>query len=1059
MSDFVPSADVKDLGIEYDPTLSVTVKNDIMKAYTALENNEISEDEFAATAQRVLPGFDMDTYNKLVNPTFFGMETGSRDLLGLLNYTIYLADQEEDRQLHENKMRYINTQVPAGDVVKNDGLFADGFSLSDLKLQDDLSRSKLFATRKKKFLDKYPEGAYTLFTLNAYDNEPIELFKKDKNDDTWLFRLPYGRDVGEFGVFSGNVLNARNLFAGLAAIVQGKEAAGFRSFAYLVGGDYAGQQVGATIEQLRGFGEEEFQGEAGVGTLLNYFTNIFSSDIIESLGVGGSQIALNRVMNYFTRKDKSLFGLFGVTKGADDYAAAFERLANDGYDIAPLVHAQLLQWPLLRASFFQAKDFVKFPNQVLTNQSKKLYKSFDEFGYRLADEGGNPNAISFQELVQLNKNLETQIGQLLKPTPNMTEKALNNNQLLQIFKQWDDTALAVEKQLKDSASKMSKIDGVNFNISALKKLVKAAQRSQKISGRGKRYTKAEIEAARKQGIDLPEFKTVKLSTAFNDSKFNTLLSKISQLDDTVIKFKDGRLWTSSTDQLATIRGDLIEFLSHPNNDIRREARTIYNQLRKTIRRPQGAGEEFTTVWNNYNNILDQNDLIRQTVIMKKALATGDLDASSFVARFLSPDLPGNAALLAKMVPEEQLPAVQNALINQLSRDPTKFAKQFDAWLRTDPDGLVALLGNGRVKELQAMKVIADKYNNPLVQKAFQQSMDEFSPTEFIKFIQKEAETDNLGIDKAVSRFISSFKGGMNSAEISQVRGGIIHNILRNSTAKGKSIYDEGGEAAIDPAKFFVELEKLADDSVLSKFFTKEHLDIIKDFDKYTIAISGLGDVGGPIAAGGERMKILESLAKPSALFGVVKTMLSTAVIARLLGNPVTAAKVSSLGPNIYTEKGILILRNILAEGLNDVGVSPAILGDDEDVEKGMILDYAPSQSKQSVINQVIKAEQQSLDGSEMNEQMQVIDELKLPENLRREDTKDLFGTGQGSGGVFSPVPTEVNVSSINPASRLATGFNQNTFAQGQQLFNDPGEITFAAKGGIMNTKKAFQRVI
>jgi hypothetical protein len=1058
MSDFVPSADVKNLGIDYDPSLSVTVKSDMMGLWQQLSDNEISEDEFAATAQRILPGFDMDTYNKLVNPTFFGMETGSRDLLGLLTYTNYLAGQEEKRQLHENKMRYINTQVPEGDIVKNDGLFADGFSFKDIKLQDDLSRSKLFITRKKKFLDKYPEGAYTLFTLNAYDNEPIELFKKDKNDDTWLFRLPYGRDVGEFGVFSGNVLNTRNLFAGLAALFS-KNPTGLGSFSYLVGGDYAGQQVGATIEQLRGFGEEEFQGEAGVGTLLNYFTNIFSSDIIESLGVGGSQIALNRVMNYFTRKDKSLFGLFGVTKSADDYAAAFERLAKDGYDIAPLVHAQLLQWPLLRASFFQARDFVGFPNQVLTNQSKKLYKSFDEFGHRLAAEGGNPNAISFQELVQLNKNLETQIGQLLKPTPNMTEKALNNNQLLQIFKQWDDTALAVEKQLKDSASKMSKIDGVNFNISALKTLVKAAQRSQKISGRGKRYTKAEIEAARKQGIDLPEFKTVKLSTAFKDNGFNNLLNRISRLDNTVIKFKDGRLWTSSTDQLATIRGDLIEFLSHPNNDIRREARIIYNQLKKTIRRPQGAGEEFTTVWNNYNNILDQNDLIRQTVIMKKALATGDLDASSFVARFLSPDLPGNAALLAKMVPEEQLPAVQNALINQLSRDPTKFAKQFDAWLRTDPDGLVALLGNGRVKELQAMKVIADKYNNPLVQKAFQQSMDEFSPTEFIKFIQKEAETDNLGIDKAVSRFISSFKGGMNSAEISQVRGGIIHNILRNSTAKGKSIYDEGGEAAIDPAKFFVELEKLADDSVLSKFFTKEHLDIIKDFDKYTIAISGLGDVGGPIAAGGERMKILESLTKPSALFGVVKTMLSTAVMARILGNPVTAAKVSSLGPNIYTEKGILILRNILAEGLNDVGVSPAILGDDEDVEKGMILDYAPSQSKQSVINQVIKAEQQSLDGSEMNEQMQVIDEMKFPENLKRKDTKDLFGTGAGSGGVFSPVPTEINVSSINPASRLATGFNQDTFAQGRELFNDPGEITFAAKGGIMNTKKAFQRVI
>ena len=324
MTEFAPSADVKNLGIEYDPTLSVTVKSDMMNLWQQLSDNEISEDEFATTAQRILPGFNMDTYNKFVNPTFFGMETGSRDLLGLLNYTNYLAGQEEKRQLHENKMRYINTQVPAGDIVKNDGLFADGFSFKDIKLQDDLSRSKLFATRKKKFLDKYPDGAYTLFTLSAYGNEPIELFKKDKNDETWLFRLPYGRDVGEFGVFSGNVLNTRNLFAGLAALFS-KNPTGLGSFGYLVGGDYAGQQVGATIEQLRGFGEEEFQGEAGVGTLLNYFTNIFSSDIIESLGVGGSQIALNRVMNYFTRKDKSLFGLFGVTKGADDYAAAFER--------------------------------------------------------------------------------------------------------------------------------------------------------------------------------------------------------------------------------------------------------------------------------------------------------------------------------------------------------------------------------------------------------------------------------------------------------------------------------------------------------------------------------------------------------------------------------------------------------------------------------------------------------------------------------------------------------------------------------------------------------------
>ena len=52
---------------------------------------------------------------------------------------------------------------------------------------------------------------------------------------------------------------------------------------------------------------------------------------------------------------------------------------------------------------------------------------------------------------------------------------------------------------------------------------------------------------------------------------------------------------------------------------------------------------------------------------------------------------------------------------------------------------------------------------------------------------------------------------------------------------------------------------------------------------------------------------------------------------------------------------------------------------------------------------------------------------------------------------------------FNPNSRLATGFNmaapnQTTMERGQQLFSGPGEITFASKGGIMNTKNAFQRV-
>ena len=40
-------------------------------------------------------------------------------------------------------------------------------------------------------------------------------------------------DAGEFGVFTGNVLNTRNLFATIAALAS-KNPTGFKSFSYLV---------------------------------------------------------------------------------------------------------------------------------------------------------------------------------------------------------------------------------------------------------------------------------------------------------------------------------------------------------------------------------------------------------------------------------------------------------------------------------------------------------------------------------------------------------------------------------------------------------------------------------------------------------------------------------------------------------------------------------------------------------------------------------------------------------------------------------------------------------
>ena len=269
----VPSDEATKLGVEYDPYMNVTSRTDGLALFDQLENNSISEDEFLKQIKTILPAFDENVYQQTMNPKFFGFDTGSKDSLAMLDYLNYLGYQQEKVLVHENKMKYLNTQVPIGDTVNNKGLFKEGFSFKDFALQDDMSRSEFFMTRKKKFLKAYPEGAYTLVTLTPYGNEPVELFKKNANDTEWNFRLPYGRDAGEFGVFTGNVLNTRNLFANIGALAS-KNPTGFKSFSYLVGGDYLGQQVGKTIEQYRGFGEGPYAGELDSYTILYYFTNL-----------------------------------------------------------------------------------------------------------------------------------------------------------------------------------------------------------------------------------------------------------------------------------------------------------------------------------------------------------------------------------------------------------------------------------------------------------------------------------------------------------------------------------------------------------------------------------------------------------------------------------------------------------------------------------------------------------------------------------------------------------------------------------------------------------------
>tara|TARA_R110000824_G_scaffold214059_3_gene400330 strand:- start:332 stop:2044 length:1713 start_codon:yes stop_codon:yes gene_type:complete len=564
-----------------------------------------------------------------------------------------------------------------------------------------------------------------------------------------------------------------------------------------------------------------------------------------------------------------------------------------------------------------------------------------------------------------------------------------------------------------------------------------------VTGPPVRYTQKQIDKAAELGIKLKVKPKVKIQGSSGSKELDSLLSKITRLDDTLMRQKGGKNWSEVTDQLLSLRRQALTLTTHPDDQVRAAAREIFDQVKKSSRRANGATEEFGVVWNQYNKLLDEHDLIRQTLAMKKAVSTGDLDAATFANQFLDPRLPDTSSLLMKIIPEKNLPEIRKAFLSNITRDPKKMGQMLDDWLENNPEGLKNLLGTPRIKELQAMKVIADKFDNSIVQRALNESSD-FTPTEFIKFVQRTAEKEGLGSEQAVLKMIEGF-GGINSGEMNQIRSGIINNILRKATDKGaKDIYDAAGEKAIDPAKFFVELEKLTDDKVLSKLFTDEHREVIKNFDLYTQAISSMEDVGGKFAAAEQRSKIMTSITEPSKLIGVTKTILGYTLMSRVLGSPITAAKISSLGKP-GTEKFILGMRNILAEVLADLSVNPALLGPVEDVKKGIMLDWAPSSvtpGKQSIINKVIESETGGYPGSEQD--------LKNMESQRNAAANVVIPDTRSA----SVIPEGSRLNAIDPR-RAAIAFGPTDMLAQPR----PQQTTqFAAQGGIMNAHKQIQRV-
>ena len=110
---------------------------------------------------------------------------------------------EAEQEALTNKTDFISKVV--GSPVENIGLE----NLKDQALAFSLSRYKFFKNRKETFLDYYPEGVYERVPVNFGEDEPeqLEIFKYNKDDETFRLVNPYGRDFAEVGRVAGTVLD------------------------------------------------------------------------------------------------------------------------------------------------------------------------------------------------------------------------------------------------------------------------------------------------------------------------------------------------------------------------------------------------------------------------------------------------------------------------------------------------------------------------------------------------------------------------------------------------------------------------------------------------------------------------------------------------------------------------------------------------------------------------------------------------------------------------------------------------------------------------------------
>ena len=206
--------------------------------------------------------------------------------------------------------------------------------------------------------------------------------------------------------------------------------------------------------------------------------------------------------------------------------------------------------------------------------------------------------------------------------------------------------------------------------------------------------------------------------------------------------------------------------------------------------------------------------------------------------------------------------------------------------------------------------------------------------------------------------------------------------------------------------------------------------------------SVLKDIDNAIIKGG--MEDLEVIARNNVFVSSVGRILGTKVAAATGGPALVFAGIGGRVANaLISKKSAKQIKALVGEAFTDA-----------DFAAELLKPYVDNQ--QEVVSKAVNTFLVNAFGEQVREEVMPEIQQEPEEQSSSMNITDVRPVNQVSRLANANIANPVG---MMPTPTADTGpMNMDTMARGQQLFGGPGEITFAAQGGIMNARKQIQRV-